>query len=195
LRKTALLFFSFIILSFNLSAQEETYYDPENRPKFYLGLGSGINTYTGIGGISANYIIDNTLFAQAGVGISTWGIRTSIGIRYDQSYRNGLTLGVNLVRSSGIDNIEVEFQTSSGSTQEVTMRFDGVSTINLKMGYNWWFGDYNYLNINLGYAFALQNRPWAIVDGSQLSPTSQQVLQLISPGGLILGLGISFAIK
>jgi hypothetical protein len=193
--KRPILIFSLLILSLNLSAQESKYYDPEDRPRFYLGLGSGINTYTGIGGISANYIIDNTLFAQAGIGISTWGIRTSIGLSYDQSYRQGLTWGVNLVRSSGIGDIDVEFQTSAGATQEVNMRFEGISTINLKMGYNWWFGEYNYLNINLGYAFALKNQPWAVKDGSQLSPTSQQVLQLLSPGGLILGIGISFAIK
>ncbi|SMG51940.1 hypothetical protein SAMN05661096_03846 [Marivirga sericea] len=193
--KRALLFLILISMSLDLSAQDGNYYDPEDRPRFYLGLGTGINTYTGIAGISGNYIIDKTLFAQAGVGISAWGIRTSFGLRYDQSYRHGFTWGINLVRSSGIEDIEVEFQTSSGSAQEVTMRFESLSTVNLKMGYNWWFGEYNTFTINLGYSFAFREQPWAIKDGSQLSPISEQVLQLISPGGLILGFGISFALK
>lgn len=75
------------------------------------------------------------------------------------------------------------------------MRFESVTTFNLKAGYNWWFGKYNTLNINLGYAVALKNQPWATNDGSTLSPFEQQVLQIISPGGLILEAGLTFGIQ
>ncbi|MGJ3235272.1 hypothetical protein [Marivirga sp.] len=197
--KKALLIFSIIIFSLELKAQDQTegsYYEPEDRPKFYIGIGSGINAYTGLAGISANYIInDKTLFAQGGLGLSAWGIRTSIGIRYDQSYRHGFTFGVNLSRSSGIDDIDMEFDSGNGSPNEVNMRLESASTFDLKAGYNWWFGKYNTLNISLGYAVPLKNQPWTVKDGSTLSSFDQAVLQLISPGGIIIEGGLTFGIR
>lgn len=193
--KKNLLILCIIIFSVELKAQEEkSYYEPDNRPKFYIGGGTGINSYTGLAGISANYIIDKTLFVQGGIGLSTWGIRTSIGLRYDQSYRHGFTYGINLSRSSGIRDIDIEFDSGTRSPNEVNMQFKSVSTFNLKAGYNWWFGKHNTLNINIGYAVAMKNRPWVVKDGSTLSQIDQAVLQLISPGGVIIEMGLTFGI-
>ncbi|MBK6263691.1 hypothetical protein JKA74_01485 [Marivirga sp. S37H4] len=193
--KKALLFLSIIFISLELNGQTGEYYDPDHRPQFYLGIGTGINTYTGLAGISANYILDKRLFLQGGLGLSTWGIRTSIGLRYDRSYRHGVTYGVNLTRSSGIDDIDVEFDSGNGSPNTVNMRLESVSTLNFKVGYNWWFGKYNTFNLTLGYALALKDQPWEVKDGSTLSQIDQQVLQILSPGGIILGMGLSFGIQ
>lgn len=192
--KNVFLFLSVLLCSLTLKAQTGEYYDPENRPKFYLGIGTGMNTYTGLAGISANYIIDNKLFAQAGLGLSTWGIRSSIGLRYDQSYRNGLTFGLNYIHSSGIDDIMVSLETSSGSTREVNIQLESTGAINIKTGYNWWIGKYNTFNISVGYSVPLKSQPWIVKDGSSLSVSSQQALDLVAPGGLIFGLGFSFGL-
>jgi hypothetical protein len=196
--KKALLILSFITFSLGLVAQvqeEGTYYEPDERPQFYIGVGSGINTYTGLAGISLNYILNKTLFAQGGLGLSIWGVRTSLGLRYDQSYRHGFTYGINLVRSSGIEDIDMTFDSGSGPANEVNMRLESISTFNVKAGYNWWFGKHNTLNISIGYALALKNQPWTVKDGSNLSAVEQQALQLISPGGLILEGGLTFGIQ
>lgn len=194
--KRVFLILIIIICSFELKAQEDgTYYEPDDRPSFYIGLGSGINSYTGLAGVTANYIIDKTLFVQGGLGLSSWGFRTSIGLRYDQSFRHGFTYGINLSRSSGIDDIDLTFDSGNGTTQEVNMRFESTTTFNLKAGYNWWFGKYNTLNISLGYAAAFKDQPWVVKDGSTLSPFDQQVLRLLSPGGIVLELGLTFAIQ
>jgi len=192
--KKILLFLGIILLSAKLHAQTNEYFDPDDRPRFYLGLGTGINTYTGLAGLSGNYIIDGKLFVQAGLGISSWGVRTSIGLRYDQSYRNGFTYGINLVNSSGIPDIDFELETTSGSTQNVNMLLERTNTINLKAGYNWWLGKNNTFYINLGYSIALKRQPWTVKDGSSLSATSQQVLELVAPGGIILGFGFTFGL-
>lgn len=194
MRKILLLVF-LVFLSLAANAQNGEYYDPDDRPKFYFGLGTGVNTYTGLAGISANYILDKTLFLQGGLGLSSWGIRTSIGLRYDHSYRNGLTFGINLIRSSGIDDIDMEFDSGNGSPNTVNMRLESVGTINFKTGYNFWIGEYNTLNLNIGYALALKNQPWEVKDGSTLSSFEYQVLQLISPGGIILEVGMTFGIQ
>ncbi len=183
-----------LFLSLELKAQTGEYYDPEDRPQFYLGIGTGINSYTGLAGISANLIIDNKLFAQGGIGLSSWGFRTSIGLRYDQSYRNGFTFGVNYIHSSGVPEIELELENSNGGTKEVSMQLKSVGAINLKTGYNWWIGKRTIFNLNVGYSIPLQSEPWIVTDGSTLSPTSQEVLKLIAPGGILLELGFSFGI-
>jgi hypothetical protein len=194
--KKSLLIIGVLLLALNLKAQDENnYYDVDDRPRFYFGLGTGINTFTGLAGISANYILDKTLFVQGGLGLSSWGIRSSIGLRYDHSYTNGFTLGVNLVRSSGIGDIVMTFDSGNGSPNEVNMRFDAASTLNFKAGYNWWFGKHNTFNMNIGYALPFKNQPWAVKDGSTLSQFEQQVLQLVAPGGIILEMGITFGIQ
>ncbi|WP_296620635.1 hypothetical protein [Marivirga sp.] len=193
--KKALLFFSILFLSLELKGQTEEYFDPDDRPKFYFGVGTGINTYTGLAGLSGNFIIEKKLFVQAGLGLSSWGVRTSIGLRYDRSYRNGFTYGIGLSNSSGIDDIDMELETASGGTRDINMQLENAPAIYIKTGYNWWFGENNTFNINLGYSVALKGQPWTVNDGSSLSPTSQQVLQLIAPGGIILGMGFTFGIQ
>ncbi len=192
--KKILLTLSILIVSLELKAQTDEYYDPENRPKFYLGIGTGINTYTGLAGISADYNINKKLFVQGGLGLSTWGWRSSIGLRFDRAYRNGFTFGINYINSSGIDDIPIELETSNGDTREISMRLENAGAISFKAGYNWWIGERVIFNLNAGYAVALSNAPWTVKDGSSLSATSQQVLNLIAPGGIVFGLGFSFGI-
>ncbi|GAA5024584.1 hypothetical protein GCM10011506_08310 [Marivirga lumbricoides] len=183
-----------ILVSLELNAQTGNYFDPEERPKFYLGIGTGMNSYTGLAGISANYIIDNKLFAQAGLGLSTWGFRSSIGLRYDQSYNNGLTFGINYIHSSGIPEIDLELEDNSGSTREVNMLFESVGAINLKTGYNWWIGKYTIFNMKVGYSIPFKSSPWVVNDGTNLSPISEEVLRILAPGGIIFELGFSFGL-
>jgi hypothetical protein len=192
--KKALLILGIILLSLELNAQSDQYFEQEERPKFYLGIGTGFNTYTGLAGVSGNYLVDDKLFVQAGLGLSMWGYKTSLGLRYDRSYRNGFTFGLNLVHSTGLDDIDLELETSSGASREVNMRLERTNSINLKSGYNWWISEKNTFNITLGYAFALKNQPWTVKDGSSLSVTSHQVLDILAPGGIILGFGFSFGL-
>lgn len=193
--KKAFLFLSIIFLCLELKGQTDKYYDPDDRPKFYLGIGTGFNTYTGLAGLSGNYIIDSKLFLQGGFGLSTWGFKSSLGLRYDQSYRNGFTFGANLTISSGIEDIDLEVVTANGATREVNMLLERAGTINLKTGYNWWIGEYNTINLNVGYSFEFKRQPWVVNDGTSLSVPSQQALEIIAPGGIIFGLGLTFGVQ
>jgi len=197
--KKVLFLLAIIAVSIQLHAQSGNYYDQyaseppaEDLPKFYLGVGTGINVYTGLLGISGNYRIDNKLFLQGGIGLSMWGYRSSIGLRYDRSLGKGFTYGLGLSNSTGIEEIELELETANGDVRMLNMEMENAPTLNLKAGYNWMVGRKNTFYINLGYAIPFKNQPWQVKDGTNLSVASQQVLEILAPGGIIFELGFTF---
>jgi hypothetical protein len=104
--KKVLLLLAILAVSLQLNAQSGNYYEEEefstnDLPVLYLGIGTGTNSYTGLLGGSINYRVQNKLFIQAGLGLSTWGYRSSIGLRYDRGYDKGFTFGLGVANSSG----------------------------------------------------------------------------------------------
>jgi hypothetical protein len=71
------------------------------------------------------------------------------------------------------------------------MKFYGAFTLNIKAGYNFKVGNNGTFYINLGYAVPFEQQPWNVKDGTSLSVTSQQVLEILAPGGLIFGTGFT----
>lgn len=195
--KKSFIFIAVILLSnLQLIAQEDPIYPKDNLPKFYLGIGTGINTYTGLLGISANYRVDDNSFFQTGAGLSTWGYRFSVGYRYHTNIRNGFYFGGAITHSTGIRDFIVELETTNSApdTQEVLLDLINVQTINLKTGYNVAIGKATNIHFDIGYALPINSRPWEVKDGSTLTAVSETVLALIAPGGIILGLGINFGL-
>ena len=45
-----------------------------------------------------------------------------------------------------------------------------------------------------GYAIPLQSNRWRVTDGSVLSGNSESTLNMLQPGGLILGAGFAFKV-
>ncbi|GAB3342077.1 hypothetical protein GCM10027429_31330 [Marivirga atlantica] len=194
--KKVLLLLAILAVSLQLNAQSGNYYEEEefstnDLPVLYLGIGTGTNSYTGLLGGSINYRVQNKLFIQAGLGLSTWGYRSSIGLRYDRGYDKGFTFGLGVANSSGVNNILLELETANGDIRELDMKFYGAFTLNIKAGYNFKVGNNGTFYINLGYAVPFEQQPWNVKDGTSLSVTSQQVLEILAPGGLIFGTGFT----
>jgi len=105
-------------------------------PKFSIGLGSGINNYTALLGISANLRFYNKLSLQGGFGKGGWGYKYSIGLKYDMHYDGGWSYGLGYSVCPGENNLKPKLQVKSGATQQVTLNYLTASTINLKAGYN-----------------------------------------------------------
>lgn len=163
-------------------------------PKFAIGLGSGINNFTAIFGLSAKIRVINKLSLQGGIGLGGWGYKYSIGLIFDKHYNGGWSYGIGYSVCPGENNIKANLQVSSGTTQSVTLNYLQASTINLKAGYSWRIGEKNTFYLEFGYAIPMESSPWKVTDGSTLSNTSTSALQLIQPGGVILGLGFTFGI-
>ena len=166
-------------------------------PKFSIGIGTGINNYTALLGISANLRLFNTVSLQGGLGLGSWGYKYSIGIKYNGHYNGGWYYGIGYSGCTGENNLKLNLETSTsiGSTQPVTVDYLPAGTLNLKTGYDWRMGLKNTFYLEFGYAIPLQTDPWRIHDGVILSSTSSKTLQIMQPGGIIIGIGMNFGIK
>lgn len=192
--KKVLLTFIFLGILINAGAQSTGSSMRDSIPKFYLGVGAGLNNYTGLLGVSANVRIYHKFFLQAGVGLGSWGSKVSVGARYDLAYRKGWSFGVGISNCSGLKDFKTNLELKSGVKQDVTMDLLRVNTLNLKVSYYFKMGRRHNFYLESGYAAPLQSSPYVIKDGSVLSNTSISAMDIAAPGGFLLGLGFTFGL-
>ncbi len=167
-------------------------------PKIYLGIGLGINNYSGILGIGCKIRVYETFFIRGGAGLSTWGWKTTGGIIYERKYTKGWGFGLGYSSCSGIKDFETELQviTQGGNLvdKKVLLDLQRASSVNLTASYNWVMRKQNKFFIEFGYAVPVETTPYKVKDDSNLSVASKAVLDMMRPGGLIFGLGIMFGL-
>jgi hypothetical protein len=169
---------------------------PDPIPAAYLGLGAGINNYSGLIGIGLEMPIfpPFTIFGQAGIG--TWGTKVGGGLRYYQHpdlYGSAWALGYS--RASGLTDFVVELEIENPKMNtNVLLDLEKVGTLNFDYSYNLKIGRKSKFSFHVGYAFALNNGDNYVLktSGVQLSSTSKQTLKIMQPGGLLLGLALMF---
>jgi len=168
---------------------------PIGTPSTYFGFGLGINSYTGVIGFSINQRVHKKLFVQGGFGLSSWGMKASLGVRYDLRYSSGWSFGVGLSYCSGANGVKSEMELSDGTKQDVTYNALPTGTLNLKATKNWVFRNKSILYLDLGIAKGLRYEPYEVTDGSTLSENSKSALAMSSPGGLICAVGFMFGVN
>lgn len=191
--KTFIVSFLCIVFCLTGLAQNRAIREFGDRTDFYLGVQSGLESFTGLIGLTADYRIRNNFFIHAGAGIGSWGGKISAGIRNERSEQKGIGYGVYVSRAGGLKNFVTQLETTSG-TKDVKLDLYAGYTINPTISYKWIMNKGNRFFLEGGYAVPLQNNPWKVKDGSTLSDTSKLVLKMLSPGGLSLGLGFQFAL-
>jgi hypothetical protein len=194
---TGLLFVLLTVQTLSFHSQEHhRIVLPDPIPAAYLGLGAGINNYSGLIGIGLEMPIfpPFTIFGQAGIG--TWGTKVGGGLRYYQHpdlYGSAWALGYS--RASGLTDFEVELEIENPKMNtNVLLDLEKVGTLNFDYSYNLKIGRKSKISFHVGYAFALNNGDNYVLktSGVQLSSTSKQTLKIMQPGGLLLGLALMF---
>ncbi|MDQ3395065.1 MAG: hypothetical protein M3512_13255 [Bacteroidota bacterium] len=178
----------------SFSQFEETY---EDSRRFHLGFTTGINNISGILGPNVEYKLEGPISLYGAAGLGTWGFKLSGGARYYFDYPNRFALNLGLSHALGANKIETEIETvssGSGNTQKVTMDLHPTSTLNISTLYFIKMGKHSRFNFEFGYAVPLKNRAYSIHNGAILTETSHRVMKLLQPGGLILGIGVSFGL-
>lgn len=187
-------FLIFLFLVSIISANAQDIIPTPKPPDVYLGIGTGLNAYTGFLGISGNLRLTKQSFFQAGLGLGSWGYKYSIGFGYDLTDNRRWALGAGLSYCTGLRNVDMEMEMYNGGTEPVKIYLKSAKTLNLKATHNWIIGRKNTFYVDMGYAVPLQTSPWEITDGSIVSENSRKALDLVSPGGVILGLGFTFGL-
>jgi hypothetical protein len=177
--------------------EKELYVNPVEQdvpPALYVGTGTGMNNLNAfLGFFLEGNIIQNFTLA-GGFGIGAWGYKAAVAARYYRKYPYKVFYGLGFSTASGISNIELEVYTEpNNETEFVEFRMKRANTLNLSLGYQFKAGKKGRIYLELGYGIRLQPDRYEILTPNvQLTETSTQVMDMMVPGGLILGVGYSF---
>jgi len=183
------------VASIDAQTQVNPFLQPENNAKAYLGLSTGINNMAGLLGAQVEIVANKNLVIGAGIGLSTWGTKWALNLQYYTQGWYKFYLKGGYSRNSGLEDFESELELQNGSTEYVLMDLNPVGNVFFAAGYAWKVGKRNKFYIEGGYAVPLDTEDYyTLHDQVELSSNSEQALQLLRPGGLVIALGINFAI-
>ncbi len=164
-------------------------------PKVYIGFGTGINYSSGLIGLNIDVPVVGGLSLGTGVGLSSWGYKVYGEARYFFSPCNrGWAIGTGITLNTGLDNFQTDLPTTFG-TRTVWLDLHN-KTNAFVCGYRFWtMGKRNNrFHLQLGYSIPLSNDDYTVLYGDVLSDEGEAVMDILSPGGVIVGIGFTFGI-
>jgi hypothetical protein len=173
---------------------------PEPTSKLYFGIGTGLNNYLGLAGVTLEYRVADPITMYGAVGLGSWGSKISVGGRYYGNYPSKWAFGLGYSQASGIENLEMDlpadYVVGYSSTVKVPFKLKSAGTLNFSAMRYWMLGanSKNRFNIELGYAVPVATDPYEINGAYKLTAYGKAFMNTMQPGGLILGLGLSFGL-
>ncbi len=170
----------------------------KSRPvALYIGLSTGINNNTGVFGIHADVPVAPNVSVDGGFGSSSWGRKFELGAKYylKQDYR-GWAFGGGLTHSSGTRHFDMNLETTSGTQEFVSMSLRPLNNVFIA-AYNYWLVGRraNRMYVELGLSRSIsEDRKFIQYTGSPITDRSRTVINLLSPGGLIVAFGFDLGI-
>ncbi|NJO88422.1 MAG: hypothetical protein HC831_05230 [Chloroflexia bacterium] len=184
----------FVLIFSNNNVTAQSYTENYNQAP-YLGLGLGINDY-GLG-VGLEIPLNHKLNTYGNIGVGGWGYKMGVGLSYfPRQAPFGGSFNIGYSHALGFKDFETELEVaSSNTTQKVLLDLEPVGTINLFYTYSWTLGRTGKFSLSGGYAIPLEEDAYEVkTQNVKLSSTSKQVLEIMQPGGFILGLKFMFRI-
>jgi|SRR6218665_1553560 len=181
------LFFAHSIL-----AQSEA---PLPSPKYYLGLGTGLNS-AGLLGIKSAFRLHELILIDAFAGLGTWGWKYGAGFVFNAKNKKSFCPAISLTHATGVNDIlYTSKDDNNNSGDEVRMDLKPATMLNLTIQRHWVFKETNRLVFEFGYSFLLNGGRYEFTTPN-FTPTSfdKQVWDLLRPGGISLGLAFYFGL-
>ena len=200
---TKILPFISLLLILTLPVLSQAYDYPERKteplefvPAGFLGLSTGINNFNGMLGVNGEIGIIKNFTIAGGIGIRGWGYKFAAAVRYYMHYPKGFYFGLGYSTATGMKGFETELETTRpGGSQMVKFNLNRANNLNLTGGFQWRLGKRFRLGLESGYSFPLQDKAWEMVsDNVVLSDSSEQMMNILTPGGIIIGFGFSVGI-
>lgn len=166
-------------------------------PTIFIGPSIGVNNISGMMGVLLETHIFNKTAIAGGLGIGNWGAKFSVQGRYYRHYPIGVFYGIGFSSATGMKSFKTELEVENAEDPvEVEMELHKVKCLNISVGQHFKLGRRMRLNFELGYAIPLQTNFYDIITpGVQLTDASEQQMDLMTPGGLIIGVAFSIALK
>ncbi|MCX6258818.1 MAG: hypothetical protein NTW49_13115 [Bacteroidia bacterium] len=188
-----------VMSSLLFSAWSQNYYSTEGRmnadtlkkhdlPKGYIGLGTGINCFTGMLGLRADLRAANKFIVGFGVGVGGWGSKISAAISFVPKDPKGMSYGLGFSHCSGLKDFETTLETTPDGKKNVKMDLNACNNVNAILGYHFPVAKKSQFVLEFGYSFPMEIDNYKILDNSVLTSNGKAVMSLMEPGGLILGI-------
>ncbi|MDP3461222.1 MAG: hypothetical protein Q8S18_00365 [Bacteroidales bacterium] len=169
--------------------------DVDFRKNAYIGIGTGLNSYTGLLGLRLEVPLTDRFFLFGGAGIGSWGYKIGGGLSYNlKKSLFGPAISLGYSSASGLVDFETKLETTSGTETMVTLDLKEVGNLNLMYSYQWKIGKGNKISLGTGYSFKLTSDFYDVTSNHSLSSSSKQVLEIMAPGGLIVSFAFLFGI-
>ncbi len=193
---------SIIVITKNLSFSQTNKYDvvPES-PSFYFGIGTGINFNTGLTGIKLGARLNEFSLIEASAGIGSWGNKIGLGIVLNAKNSTSWCPVISISRATGLDKFSnnLELKNSSGITynRDVDITLNPATLFNISMQRQWIRPSGNRIVLELGYSILFAGSEYSVIlnQGEKLSDNSERAMNILKPGGIMIGFTYNFAIK
>jgi hypothetical protein len=177
-------------------AYSQTYYDENasyddarNISAYYLGLGIGLNEI-GLLGIAGEIPIANRFSAMGTLGVGGWGVKFRLGANFYPNELSGKnSFGIMYARASGLTGFEL---TNDNTNNTYTLNLLPAHNIDFVYNRNLFVGKKSKFVLTAGYTLSLNKMAYEEVNGQSIDITTQQILDLLQPGGLLLGIKFFF---
>jgi len=163
-------------------------------PGFFLGTGTGINNFNAILGLYGEARIYNNLTLAGGGGIGLWGTKVSGALHYYLHYPFYTYFGLGISYAGGIDTMLL---TLIYEEETIYIRQHPLETLNLTAGFHFKLSSNLRGNFEIGYGIRLRKDPYEAYNPpheDDFDETLNNFMGLLTPGGLILGISISYGI-
>ncbi len=162
----------------------------------YYGISGGINNPSGIAGIMITRGIDYKNAITGGLGIGVWGVKTSLFYRrvFKGCTQQGVELYGGFSRSSGTQgSISIDANDSNNEVRTYTVKLNEAFTFDFGVIFNLRLGRAGRAEFFIGGEASLSDEPYTdTTKNYKLSREAKTILNIMKPGGLTLGLTLSF---
>jgi hypothetical protein len=203
MKNYSILSLSMLLFVCSLSKGQEIYNAPLEEkkqlafvPNIFIGPSVGKNNIAGIIGILAEVHVYKKVTLVGAAGLDVWGGTLSAQARYYRRYPVGVFYGVGFSTFTGVNGYKRDLEVENQEDMvEVEMDLKKVNCINICIGQHFKLGKRMRLNFLLGYAIPMQTDFYEIkTPNIVLTSSSEDAMDLLTPGGLILGAAFSIGI-
>jgi hypothetical protein len=163
------------------------------KPRSYLGLAGGVNNISGLGGITFETPLSENVSAKLGLGIGGWGVKLGLAGKYYRAYATSWAFGAGYSTALGLKDFVAPLSLAANPNLQESVKLSYIQAhmVDLVAGKSW--GKKVKFNLELGYSIKVAGGNYVLADKTQvLSDVSKTTLRILSPGGLIIGMGLMF---